>query len=468
MTVAANLLCKLLNYVIEQSKVVDPHGFKLSGHNGFLKNREALSGLPGVDLDIKVQGDHVWLRVQRLQALPPPVLGNSMTALIRVSEDPGGPVPSVNEPALAHRIAAAAARKTPEQWQQEAVTLRGTVDKALAEYAPLWRAWAAGEKPRRQTIDLYGDLFSLKHQLESEETAKPQELVWGMGVAAWKLKDDAGAVVDFQYPLLTQALEIAVEDESLAIVLRPRGVDPRFEFDAFSACQLMSAPDVEKAAKQSLVNSADRPVTPFDPGSFEPVLKLVAGNLHEKGRYLSGQNLPPVAGDDLLVTDAWVVLSRPRANNFLHEDIERLKHRISEGSPLPAGAEAFVTAPSDEAPNYEPIAFRGLSGGGMGGTGKARELFFPLPYNHEQVNIVEQLERSDWGGRAGTPGDGQDAHHCQYRVSLPGHRPQGPGYFQGGASAGGAAVEDSGGRASPDGRTLIRRPRGHAPVSKLH
>ncbi|MBC7619216.1 MAG: very short patch repair endonuclease, partial [Candidatus Saccharibacteria bacterium] len=165
MTIAANLLCKLLNYVIEQSKVVDPHGFKLTGHSGFLKNREALSELPGVDLDIKVQGDHVWLQVQRLQALAPPVLVAYMVALIRVSEDPGGPVPSINEPALAHCIAAAASGKPSEQLQQEAVTLRGTVDKALAEYAPLWRAWAAGEKPRRQTIDLYGDLFSLKHQL---------------------------------------------------------------------------------------------------------------------------------------------------------------------------------------------------------------------------------------------------------------------------------------------------------------
>ena len=199
MTVAANLLCKLLNYVIEQSKVVDPHGFKLTGHKGFLKNREALSGLPGVDFDIKVQGDHVWLRVQRLQALAPPALADSLHALVRVSVDPGGSVPSVNEPALAHRIAASAASKPPEQLQQEAAVLRGTVDKALAQYAPLWIAWAAGEKPRRQTIDLYSDLFSLKHQLESEETAKPQELVWGMGVAAWKLKDEAGAVVDFQY-----------------------------------------------------------------------------------------------------------------------------------------------------------------------------------------------------------------------------------------------------------------------------
>lgn len=407
MTIAANLLCKLLNYVIEQSKVVDPHGFKLTGHTGFLRDKEALSGLPGVEFDLKVQGDHVWLRVQRLQAMHPPAIAESMKALVRISEEPGGPVPYVNEPAFAHRLAVGAAKKSPEQLQQEAATLRKALDKALAQYTPLWMAWAAGERPRRQTIDLYGDLFSLNHQLESEETAKPQELVWGMGVAAWKLKDEAGVVVDFQYPLLTQALEIAVEDESLAIVLRPRGVDPRFEFDAFSACQLMSAPEVEKIAKQSLVTTADRPVTPFDPGSFEPVLKLVAGNLHEKGRYLSGQVLPPVAGDDLLVTDAWVVVSRPRANNFLHEDIERLKQRIAEGSRLPAGAEAFVTPPSNDAPNYQPIAFRGLSGGGGGGTGKAQELFFPLPYNHEQVTIVEQLERSDGVAVQGPPGTGK-------------------------------------------------------------
>jgi very-short-patch-repair endonuclease len=409
MTVAANLLSKLLDYVVEQSKVVDPHGFKLAAHKGFLKDRDALAGLPGVDFDIKVEGDHTWLRVARLEALPPPQLSESVRGLVHVSQEPGGSPPSVNEPALAHRVAAGAAGKTSEQFQQESAALRAMVDTALARYAPLWTAWAAGEKPRRRTIDLYGDLFALKHQLEAEETAKPQELVWGLGVSAWKLKDEAGAVVDFQYPLLTQAMEIAVEDESLAILVRPRGVDPRFEFDAFSACRLTSAPEVETAAKKSLVNSADRPVTPFDTGSFEPVLKLVAGNLHERGRYLGGQTQLPVPGDELVVTDAWVVLSRPRSNNFLHEDIQRLKQRIAEGCALPVGAEAFVTAPSDEQPNYEPIAFRGLSGAGSGaaGTGKARELFFPLPYNHEQITIVEQLERSDGVVVQGPPGTGK-------------------------------------------------------------
>jgi hypothetical protein len=34
--------------------------------------------------------------------------------------------------------------------------------------------------PRRRTITLYADLFALKHQLEAEETAKPQEFVCGI------------------------------------------------------------------------------------------------------------------------------------------------------------------------------------------------------------------------------------------------------------------------------------------------
>jgi hypothetical protein len=43
-----------------------------------------------------------------------------------------------------------------------------------------------GEGPRRKTVSLYGDLFTLKHALESEETAKPIEVVLGVGIASWQ------------------------------------------------------------------------------------------------------------------------------------------------------------------------------------------------------------------------------------------------------------------------------------------
>lgn len=407
---AHSLLTKLLDYVLEQDKDIDPRGFKLSGYKGFARAKSDLQGLPGVDFDLKIEGDHTWLRVQRLEAHPPPALPDEkFKGLVTIDADPTGQPPRIDEKALKHRLATASSGKSPEEQRAAESRVRTALGRVIADYAPLWSAWAEGEKPRLKTISLYGDLFSIKYQLESEETAKPLELVWGIGVAAWKLSYEertGSSVVNFQYPLLTQAVELSLDETTLAIEVRPRAIDPRFEFDALAACQLGSVAEVEKIAKEALAKSADRPVSPFDPGSFEHILKLVAGNLHERGRFISGAADFPVAEDDLVVTDAWVVLSRPRSNNYLHEDIERLKVRLREGGDLPLGPLALVTPPSDETSTYESVSFRGLSGGsGSGGT--PQELFFPLPYNHEQVTIVEQLERSNGVAVQGPPGTGK-------------------------------------------------------------
>lgn len=408
-----DLLGSLLDYVLEQDKEVDPRGFRLGKHDGFQRNRPSLQGLPGVDFDIKLEGDHLWLRVARLDADKAPAVSDErFKGVILVGDDPSGAVPRLDETAIKRMLAAGAAQRLPEQQATLEENTRLAAAEALARYTPLWNAWAEGEKPRRKTIALYGDLFAIKQQLDSEETAKPHELVWGVGVTAWKLAFAEKAVtspVEFQYPVITQAVELAVDDDSLAILVRPRAVDPRLEFDAFAACQIQATADVENAAREALAKSSDRPVSPFDPGSFEHLLKLIAGNLHEKGRFVQTDGAFPAAGPDLLVSDAWVLLARPRSNNYLHEDIARLKRRLDENAPIPEGPLAFVTPPSDEQMTYSAVTFRGLSGGSGGaeGGGAPRELYFPLPYNHEQVTIVEQLERADGVSVQGPPGTGK-------------------------------------------------------------
>jgi hypothetical protein len=292
---AHKLLTKLLDYVLEQDKEIDPRGFRLAGSTGFVKGKTDLQGLPGVDFDIRVEGDHTWLRVQRLEAHSSPALPDEkLYELIIVDSEPTGDPPRIDEAIVKHKLSTASAGKSREEIKAAEDRVRAALQRSLTEYTPLWSAWAAGEKLRRKTISLYGDLFAIKHQLESEETAKPLELVWGIGVAAWHLSYDARpgkTNVDFQYPLLTQAVELSLDEASLDIEVRPRSIDPRLEFDAFAACQLASAADVEKAAKEALTKSADRPVSPFDPGSFEHILKLVAGSLHERGKFCSGEAL---------------------------------------------------------------------------------------------------------------------------------------------------------------------------------
>jgi hypothetical protein len=407
------LLSALLDYILEQGKAIDPRAYVLGATHDFKRFPKDLAGLPGVQLDRKEQGDHVWLHVSRLEATSAPAVQEPARSFIVVSSNPAGPPPAISEAALEHVHVTSLQTMSPEAAAVADAARRDVAAKALTEFSPLWQAWAEGEKPRRETIALYGDLFMLKGRLEAEETSTPSELVWGMGVAAWKFagtltEDGAGqsVKVDYQYPLLTQAVEIDLDPTTHVISVRPRATAPRLEFDAFGACQVMGAAEVEKLARRLLDDDAGQPLTPFDPGSFEPILKLAAGNLDKAGRYDPDYQGLPLPSEQLLVTAGWVLLVRPRSANFLVEDIGRLKTRLLSGDAIPAGPACFVTPPTDEVIQYEAISFRGLCSGSRA-RGEPRELHFPLPYNQEQETIVEMLEHAPGVSVQGPPGTGK-------------------------------------------------------------
>lgn len=407
------LLTRLLDYIVEQGKTIDPRAYVLANASDFRRFPRDLAGLPGVDLDRKVEGDHIWLQVARIAATPPPDPDEQARPYIALSNDPSASVPALNEQALQHRWATDRHSMSEEAAATGDQHRRERVARTLADYIPLWQAWAEGEKPRRRTIALYGDLFMLKARLEAEETSStPSELVWGMGVAAWKLTDTRNEIgngnsvsVDYQYPLLTQAVEIDLDPQTHTVSVRPRAVAPRLEFDAFGACRVIGAAEVERQAKVFLDGDSERPLTPFDIGSFEPILKLAAGSLDEAGRYDPDYQGLPAPAEHLLVTPGWVLLVRPRPANFLVEDIRRLQGRLQAGDDIPPGPACLVTPPSEEVVQYEPISFRGLCSSRA--TGEPRELYFPLPYNHEQETIIEMLERAPGVCVQGPPGTGK-------------------------------------------------------------
>jgi very-short-patch-repair endonuclease len=404
-----DLLHRLFEYIGEQLKDIDPRAYRLAG-GGFVRRRADLAGLPGVQFDVQTEGDHVWMRIPRMEADPPPAVPERHRGLIRVSNDPDGPGPALNEAHLQHWLSTTSKDKSEAELKNLEARARLAATRAVTEYAVLWNAWAAGEKPRRKTIALYADFFALKHAVESEETAKPVELVWGMGVTTWQLKWK-GAPVDIEYPLLTQTMEVALDEKSLALDIRPRATITRVELDAFVACSVTGAAEAERAMRQHIERNRERPITPFDAGSYTDVLKLVAGNLDSKGSYrevLAKDDPVPPAGEHIVVTDAWVVLSRPRANNVLVDDLRRLQEKLAGGCDLPQGVTAIVSPPSDEPLEYEAVNFRGLSSrGDASGGQRPIELHFPLPYNEEQVTIVSRLERAPGVTVQGPPGTGK-------------------------------------------------------------
>lgn len=400
---AKQLLLGLLDYIGEQAKLVKPEGFQLAKLAGPKYGPLDLAGLPAVRFNVNEAGETAWLRMERLEAIPSPDVPEALASFVSASLDPNGQPPAILDVAVDAHLAAYP--------NLDAIEFRAAMAALFDSYAKEWWGWSEQEKPRRRSIDFYTSLFALKQQIEAEETAKPQELIWGIGVASWKLPSE-GDSLNYEYPLLTQAVEIVMEEQTMAIEVRPRDVEPRVEMDAMVTSSVTGAAEVEITAKKALSRDGAPEPTPFDPSSYAHILKLVASNLDAKGTYrevLAAGDPWPVPGPHLVVTDAWVLLARPRQNNFLLEDLKRLKAKVEQAAELPSGPLALVTPPSNEVVIVEPMQFRGLSTGGVAGGdgGKVEELYFPLPSNHEQITIIERLERAPGVTVQGPPGTGK-------------------------------------------------------------
>lgn len=436
------LLDGLLDYILEQARQVNPRGFRLSLHQDFKATRARIAGLPGVELDTGTEADPVLLRVARLSENRPPALADrTQASLLTIPTEPSGTDPSVSEGGVLARVEALALAEVRERAAERGAVqsegqggpirgdtasevtearraellaqVRREADSLLAGYLPAWKRWAEVETPRRRSIVLYGELFSLGQRL-ADDTANPCELVWGIGVATWQIPQDGGPIA-FEYPLITQALELAVDRDTFGIELTPRLLAPRLEVDAFVACNIPAAVATDLAVRKAWEAPGAPMMSPFDASSYSPALRSVAGNLEDKGEYLEvkATDAPvPSPGEHLVVTDEWVLLARPKRANHVEDDIQRLKANLAALTEVPAGPRALVTPPSRDPIVFEPVSFRGLSSsrpgdGGAGGAPEVRELFFPAPYNDEQLTIVQQLERAPGVTVQGPPGTGK-------------------------------------------------------------
>lgn len=197
--------------------------------------------------------------------------------------------------------------------------------------------------------------------------------------------------------------------------IRPRDVDARIEVDWYASVDNPGVADLEKAAKE-FFGKATTTFSPFDRGTFEPLLRTAATNLDANGIYWPNEapaedRMLPKSDDKLKVTDTWVLFARPRTNNLFLQDLEELKKRAEEAEAYPPAVAAVVTDPDTTNPVVELPSFRGVSASyhAVRGTSakKARDLYFPKAFNDEQVRIIQLLDDSDGVVVQGPPGTGK-------------------------------------------------------------
>jgi very-short-patch-repair endonuclease len=426
-------LISLLEFGQQSARLRSTPAHSVTQHGLFALYEHQLHGLPGIKLNVDGADseDEIWLGVDRLhESDPPKITSPALQPWIHMTKAPDQE-PRLLEAITGENLISAGSHRsslkpdlTARERSKPPIDPRNKVLLANYQgavyvktqfevYLEKWRKWAEEERLRRKTIQLYAKLFTLKQRLEGGIVEAQLELVWGVGLGIWSVNGTAVG-----YPLVGRLVELSLNAETAAVEIRPRDIDARIEVDWHASIDNPGVVDLERAAKE-FFGKATATFSPFDPSTFEPLLRSAVAHLDANGLYwpdkisAEDRSLPnPEA--NLKVTNTWVLFARPRTSSLFVQDLEKLKkaaEKLNNLADLPPAVAAVVTDPAADNPHVDLPSFRGLSAayhteGGASGK-KARDLYFPKPFNDEQVRIVQLLETSDGVVVQGPPGTGK-------------------------------------------------------------
>ncbi|WP_315718710.1 MULTISPECIES: helicase [unclassified Bradyrhizobium] len=421
-----NVLGYLTEMIMRDARVVERLAdHRLADGRCFVFHQHELEKLPGITYDTFDADGPVWLSIERLVAIEPPAVEYDLAMWIDVSADPDRrplvrqrvtiTVSAAEKDRLVAAGHARAEHCSPANEPEVATGLwsvrlhleqRSDIVERLDRYlAGSWATWAGAERPRRRTMAVHQRLREMALVAGARGSDGSCEIVWGVGVSRWRRQ---GRELDL--PLLERLVEIEVLDGSDAeIRIRPRLAGSTVNLKTFEL--LTSATGSSRRTTEQLLETIERgdELSPFQPASFEPVLSAIGSQLDPHGIYCptmpDSALLPPEEGEQLVVSDRWVIFARPRSDALLLRDIERLKRAI-EYAPggaccLAALSHLLLGAPDHETHDGARRRLSGVIGGPIDNGPDAQiaadhgDLFFPLPTNADQMEMVRQLRRSD-------------------------------------------------------------------------
>ncbi len=428
-------LGELLEYVHHIGRLNEKPVFKVEEYKQLCFWEHQLKGRLGIQHNVTDQdGGAIWLRIERLKRIPPPLVPERIQEWLTIGNDPDKN-PKVKDK-LIKTLPEAEATKLIEnsivterdvheslKQDQPEINLKDVIyrienlpkvkEQIDAYLNEQWLPWSEEEKPRRVTIKIYDSLFSLQQTIEAQGEERPIELIWGIGLSRWECE---GHQID--YPLLEKSVEIEINRKDGSLWIRPRNVEPSLAISAYFALENPGVDPLLRFSKKHFTElSEDVEFSPYIHESFEPVLRQASTQLSESGIYWPDikpdreNREPPKIVDILHIADSWLIYTRPRSTTSFVQDIEHFQSQLKDPEPSnpPPPTKRLVTELSDKKPLHSG---GGIASGGREQTGglppKSKpELYFPKPFNEAQIQIIERLEQNDGVVVQGPPGTGK-------------------------------------------------------------
>ena len=396
---AKNKLTQLLDYVAHQAESNTKIPYEVNSESIASNDLKMLAGVKILSDD-----DEWWFEIQRVRLLEQPQLLAEFKNYIHVENDI---VPTIIFDHLAQVISFKETnyKITPYVTQttqiDKKLDLIKRVFQAFATYSLVWNEYYIKNIELKKSIKIYDQLFSRKTSIQLGGAIDGEEVVAGFGIAHWILPSSQK---NYSYPLITIPVEMEIEKTGL-IRVGPKDTRANIEMDAILLEDaIISSGQIKLDLKENLNNG--RVLQLFEPDSYTDLVQAFVSSISSTGVAVETEkSLRPAK--DLVVNLTALLFSRPRKNSILSDDIEALKLKLNDPDvEIPEQPLSLVTALDNSVKAKDTYSFRGRSG--IEGYGSnVEELFFPLPYNKEQITIVQNLLTSSGVVVQGPPGTGK-------------------------------------------------------------
>ena len=267
--------------------------------------------------------------------------------------------------------------------------LPDTVIAADDDYLDAWREWSAKHGPRLPLLALYERLFRIRQQ--ADQLGERYETVVAAGLALIP-EGDRGSV---RRHLLTMRAEVFYEQQTGRITVRPAadGISIEFEDEMLDA-GLIPSKELRESV-QAAVEAAGGDV--WAGSVIVDALTTWTHAMRHDAIFDPALDAPAVPAEGVLVVLAPALILRKRTSRSLLAFYQKVDEQLESGTPVPGLVAGLVAEPEGGPP-----------GDGQGGpVAEDDELYFPKPYNAEQLDVLRRLTRSDGVVVVGPPGTGK-------------------------------------------------------------
>ena len=263
-------------------------------------------------------------------------------------------------------------------------------DKYVDEH---WFPWVDKHNDWEPIHRVYVKFFTI-HQ-EQLRLGEEYELVLALGLLTWQTP--SGQRVRRHVIVANAVLEFEAQLAKFTVRPLPDGAKVRPELD------MLDVQDQPANSEQTMKTSLAEPVDddPWNKSVVEGALRALVHSIDSQGEFNGSLEATSVRVSDKPIVDyAPALILRKRSARGLTETLKRMKERIENGENIPPQ----FTNLAEIQTNGNGISERdpGETSGSFDG-----ELFFPKPWNDEQLRIAEKIRTTNGVLVQGPPGTGK-------------------------------------------------------------